>query len=256
MRPSRVLKKLRAGKIASCVKLNLADARAAEIAGLCGVDCIWLDQEHAGLDQRDLENQIRAAKIHDADTMVRVARGCYSDLIRPLEMDAAGIMVPHVMSYNDARNVVWQTRFHPVGRRPFDGGNADGAYSMIPPLDYMRQANRERFVIVQIEDPEPMQDLDRIANIEGIDMLFFGPADFSQGIGDPNNFANPRIVEARRQIAKTARRYHKFAGTVASFESLAETVSMGYQFVNIGSDVIALGDLFQSVASAFAEIRI
>jgi 4-hydroxy-2-oxoheptanedioate aldolase len=255
MRPSRVLKKLRAGKVAGCVKLNLADPRVAEIAALCGVDCVWLDQEHIGIDHRDLENQIRAAKIHDVDAMVRVSRGSYSDLIRPLEMDAAGIMVPHMMSLDDARRVVWQTRFHPVGRRPVDGGNADGAYCMISPQEYFFQANRERFVIVQIEDPEPMQDLEQIAQVEGIDMLFFGPADFSQGIGDPNNFGNPRIAETRRQIAEVALRYGKFAGTVASFETLAETVAMGYRFVNVGADVIALGELFRRVTQAFAEIE-
>jgi 4-hydroxy-2-oxoheptanedioate aldolase len=255
MRPSRVLKKMRAGKVASCVKLNIADPRVAEIAALCGVDCIWLDQEHIGIDHRDVEGQIRAAKVHDVDTMVRVARGSYSDLIRPLEMDAAGIMVPHLMSLADARQVVWQTRFHPIGRRPVDGGNADGAYCMIPPQDYFSQANRERFVIVQIEDPEPLQDLEQIAQVDGIDMIFFGPADFSQGIGDPNNFGNPRIAETRRRIAEVARSHGKFAGTVASFATLAETVALGYQFVSVGADVLAIGDLCRRIAQAFTEIR-
>jgi len=186
--------------------------------------------------------------------MVRVQRGSYSDLIRPLEMDAAGIMVPHLMGLDDARRVVWQTRFHPVGRRPVDGGNADGAYTMVSPQDYFRDANRERFVIVQIEDPEPLPDLEQIAQVDGIDMLFFGPADFSQGIGDPNNFDNPRIAETRRLIAETARRHGKFAGTVASVDSLPATIAQGYQFVNVGADVIALGELFRRVAKAFADV--
>jgi 4-hydroxy-2-oxoheptanedioate aldolase len=256
MRSSRVLRKLRAGEVASCVKLNLADPRTAEIAALCGVDCVWLDHEHVPNDRSVTENQIRAAKIHDVDAMVRVSRGSYSDLIHPLEMDASGIMVPHLMSLEDARRVVWQTRFHPIGRRPVDGGNADGAYCMISPQDYFQQANRERFVIVQIEDPEPMPDLEQIAQVEGIDMLFFGPADFSQGIGDPNNFDNPRISDTRRQIAEVARRHGKFAGTVASCETLAATVALGYRFVSVGADVVALGELFQRVAKTFAEISV
>jgi 4-hydroxy-2-oxoheptanedioate aldolase len=255
MRPSRVLRKLRAGKVVSCTKLNLSDPRVAEIAALCGVDCIWLDQEHIASDHGDLENQIRAAKIHDVDTMVRVQRGTYSDLIRPLEMDATGIMVPHLMGLEDARRVVWQTRFHPIGRRPVDGGNADGAYTLVSPQDYFRDANRERFVIVQIEDPEPLADLEQIAQVEGIDMLFFGPADFSQGIGDPNNFDNPRIAETRRLIADVARRHGKFAGTVASVDSLPATVALGYQFINVGADVIALAELFRRVAEAFADLK-
>jgi 4-hydroxy-2-oxoheptanedioate aldolase len=254
MRPSRVLRKLRAGQVASCVKLNLADPAAAEIAAMSGVDCIWLDQEHIPSDQSALANQVRAAKIYDVDALVRVKRGSYSDLVHPLEMDASGIMVPHLMSLDDARQVVWQTRFHPTGRRPVDGGNADGAYTLISPQDYFRDANQERFVIVQIEDPEPLADLEQIAQVEGIDMLFFGPADFSQGIGDPNNFANPRIDKTRRLVAETARRHGKFAGTVASIDSLAATVKLGYQFVNVGADVIALCDLFGRVAKAFAEL--
>jgi len=114
MRPSRTLAKLRAGGIASCFKLNLADARAAEIAALAGFDCLWTDREHVPNDLSVVEACIWAAKAHDTDVIVRVSRGGYSDYIRPLELDAAGIMVPHVMSLADAQNVVRMTRFHPV----------------------------------------------------------------------------------------------------------------------------------------------
>jgi 4-hydroxy-2-oxoheptanedioate aldolase len=255
MRSSRVLRKLRAGEVASCVKLNLSDPAVAEIAALCGLDCVWLDQEHIANDHGNLANQIRAAKIHDVDTIVRVSRGSYSDLIRPLEMDAAGIMVPHLMSLEDARRVVWQTRFHPVGRRPLDGGNADAAYTLVPAQDYFRDANRERFVVVQIEDPEPVPELEQIAQLDGIDVLFFGPADFSQGIGDPNNFANPEIERTRRLIAEAAKRHGKFAGTVASCETLAATVALGYRFISVGADVVGLGDMFRRIAKAFADLQ-
>ena len=187
MRKSKVLEKLRSGKVASCVKLNLLDPRVTEIASMIGFDSVWIDMEHVPTDWGTVENHIRAAKMYDTDVMVRVARGSYSDYIRPLELDAAGIMVPHVMSYKEARFIVRTTRFHPVGRRPLDGGNADGAFCMIETADYIEQANRERFVCVQIEDPEPLNDLEKIAAIEGIDILFFGPADFSQGIGAPGD---------------------------------------------------------------------
>lgn len=255
MRPSRVLRKMRAGGVACSVKLNLADARAAEIAALCGVDCVWLCREHVTNDLRDIENQIRAAKAYDVDAVVRVPRGSYSDLIHPLEMDAAGIMVPHVMSLDDARRVVWQTRFHPIGRRPLDGGNADGAYCLIPTAEYMEQANRERFVIVQVEDPEVLPDLGQIAQLDGIDMIFFGPGDFSQGIGDPANFDNPKIAETRRLVAETARRHGKFAGTVASLDTLQATIALGYQFVNVGADVVTLAQTFGRIAKAFADLE-
>lgn len=240
MRPSRVLRKLRAGEIVRCFKSNLADARVTEIVAQSGFDCIWLDMEHVPNDWAAIEAGVWAARGYDMDVMVRVARGGYSDYIRPLELDATGIMVPHIMNLADARQVARMTRFHPVGRRPADGGNADGAYCRIPFKEYIRQANAQRFIVVQIEDPEPLDDLEEIAAVPGIDMLFFGPGDFSQGIGAPGDFNHPRLLETRRRVAAAARAHGKFAGTVGGPATFQELADMGYQFINIGADVIAL----------------
>ncbi len=251
MRPSRVLAQLRAGRLATCFKLNLGDARAVEIAALVGFDCIWLDMEHVPNDFSTIEKGIWAAKSRDVDVMVRVSRGGYSDYIRPLEMDAAGIMVPHLMSLADARQVARITRFHPIGRRPADGGNADGAYCGIELTEYFRQANEQRFVVVQIEDPEPLDELEEIAAVPGIDMLFFGPGDFSQGIGAPGQWDHPRLTAARQQVVEAARRHGKYAGTVGAPSNLQALYDQGYRFVSMGADVIALSRHCQEIKAAF-----
>ena len=249
MRESKVLRKLRAGKVATSIKLNMADPRVAEIAAMCGFDCIWVDMEHVPNDFCTIENVIRAAKNYDTDVITRVAKGCYSDYIRPFEADSTGIMVPHVMSLKEAKEIVYYTKFHPIGRRPIDGGNADGKYCILPGNDYMRMANEQRFVIIQIEDPEPMAELEEICSLPGIDMIFFGPADFSQGLGIPNDFTNEKITEARRLIAKTARKYGKFAGTVGSMQNQDDLIAMGYQFINLGSAVRALSGYFSNITA-------
>ena len=255
VRPSVVLNKLRSGGTASCIKLNTQDPRIAEIASLCGFDCVWTDMEHVANNYSVIENQINASKAHNADCLVRVARGSYSDHVRPLELDASGIMVPHVMNLEDAKRVVWMTRFHPQGRRALDGGNADGAYCMLDAKDYMAQANRERFLMIQIEDPEPMADLDAICALDGIDIVFFGPADFSQGIGDPANFSNPKLLEARRLVAETAVKHGKYAGTVGSPANLKELYDMGYRFISAGADVVGLVNYFRETVSAFKAFK-
>ena len=251
MRPSKILKKLRSGQLASCVKINLADPRVTEIASMCGIDCLWLDMEHVPSDWSVIENQIRSAKVYDVDTLVRVARGSYSDYIRPLEIDATGIMVPHVMSLKDAKQVVWQTRFHPLGRRPIDGGNVDGAYCMIDYPEYIKTANEQRFVIVQIEDPEPLDELEEIAKLEGIDMLFFGPGDFSQGIGCPGQWDNPLIEQTRKRIAEVANANGKVAATVGSPANIGKLIDMGYRFISMGADVVALTAYFRQMVAEF-----
>jgi len=253
MRPSRVLASYRAGQVVSCFKTNLADARAVEIAAMLGFDCVWTCVEHVGNDWSAVEQAIWAAKGHDTDLMVRVGRGSYSDHVRALEMDASGILVPHVMSLQDAEWVVRMTRFHPIGRRPVDGGNADGAYCNLAMLDYMQQANAQRFVALQIEDPEPLSDLEAIADLEGVDMLFFGPSDFSQGIGAPGQSDHPTLVDARRRVAQVCEKYGKMAGTVASPENVRQMVDLGYRFINIGADVLALSQYCKDMLAILAE---
>ena len=249
MRPSRVLRKLRAGETALAVKLNLADSRVADMAAsLSGVDCLWTDMEHVPNDWSVIERQIWAAKSHDVDVLVRVPRGSYSDLIRPLEMDASGIMVPHVMSLADAKQIVRQTKFHPIGLRPLDGGNADGQYCQLPLNEYMSMANEQRFNVLQIEDPEPLAELEEIIALPGLDMIFFGPGDFSQAIGAPGQWDHPLLVQTRRDIAALARKHGKFAGTVGGLDGLPQLTEMGYSFVSIGADVVGLGAYWTDIA--------
>jgi len=183
--------------------------------------------------------------------MVRVARGGYSDYVRPLELDAAGIMVPHIMCAEDAKKVVKMTRFHPLGRRPLDGGNADGAYCNIDVKDYVRDANSKRFVTVQIEDPEPLDELEKIASVDGIDMLFFGPGDFSHGIGAPGNWDDPRIAETRKRVAEAALNAGKFAGTTGGPDNIEEFEKEGYRFISLGADVLGLSQYFSDIVSKF-----
>ena len=253
-RRSRVLDLIRAGKKALSYKSNLTCPRVAEIAGMHGFDALWICQEHVPTDQSTMENYIRAAKAYDMDTIVRVAKGSYSNYILPLEADASAIMVPHLMSLDEAEYISRITKYKPVGRRPLDGGNADGMFCQIDCVEYMRFVNENRMVIVQIEDPEPLSELDKICQVPGIDMIFFGPGDFSHSIGDPCNFANPEIARVRKLVVDTAHKHGKFAGTVAS-PSLKECFAMGYDFVSGGADVVAIGQSCRKVLEAFAEVE-
>ncbi len=252
MRPSRVLKKLRAGEVATCFNVHF-DAQVTDIAGMAGYDCVWIDNEHMAQDWSSIQMHIWAAKSHDMDVMTRVSRGSYNDIVKPMELDSAGILVPHVMGVEDARSVVKMTRFHPIGRRPIDGGNADAGYATIGFDDYLPQANEQRFLGVQIEDPEPLDELDEIASLDGIDMLFFGPGDFSHGIGAPGQWNHPKLIEARRRVAEVAVKHGKFAGTPGSLDNFDELMDMGYRFIVVGADVIGVGDYIRKLVDGITK---
>ncbi len=241
-RSSRVLRRLRAGEMPSVLKINLSDPRVAEIAGLCGVDAVWLCTEHVPNDWVGLEHQIRAARIHNVDTLVRVGRGSYSDYIRPLEADATGIIVPHVANADEARQIVEWVRFHPVGKRALDGGNIDGQFCLLPLEEYLRHSNSERIVVLQIESPEALEHVEAIAAVPGFDLLLFGPGDFSHRIGKPGQLNDPQVVAARKRVAAAARAHGKYAMTAGLIAPFPDLVAEGYRLFGIGADVVGLAN--------------
>ena len=251
MRPSRVLRTIREGKVARVLKLNTNDAKVAEIFAQSQVDAIWACQEHVSGTTESIENQIRAAKLYDVDTIVRVARGSYSDYVRAYEMDATALMVPHVMNADDARRVRDMTKFAPLGKRALDGGNNDAQFTRVGLADYLEQANRERFACYQIEDPEAVDHLEAIAGMEGVDCLFFGPGDYSLAIGVPGQLQHPDIRSVRERIAEIARRHGKIAATVCGRDQIRSYADMGYNMLSVGADVVALAVYADEAMAAF-----
>jgi len=244
-RPSRILKLLRENQLPTVLKVNFSEPRVIEIAGLCGIDAVWLCTEHVPNDWIGLENQIRAARVHNIDTLVRVGRGSYSDYIRPIEAGATGIIVPHVASVAEARQIVEWARFHPLGKRALDGGNIDGEFCLIPMDEYIRHSNTERIVILQIESPEALENVEQIAAVPGFDGVLFGPGDFSHRLGKPGQLDDPVVVAARRRIAAACRAHGKFAMTPGLIAPLDQLVAEGYRVINIGADVVGMSGYVQ-----------
>jgi 4-hydroxy-2-oxoheptanedioate aldolase len=244
-RPGRMLEKLRSGQPAYMSKMNLRCPETVQVIASAGFDGVWICREHTPSTLAEIRQLVMACRAFGLDSIVRVPRGSYSDLVHPLEMDADAIMVPHVMDPDDARAVIRQTKFQPIGLRPVDGGNPDGDFCEIPPAEYAELANRNRMVILQIEDPSAVESVDEIAAIEGVDMLFYGPGDYSHALGIIGQMDDPRIDQARRKVAEACAKAGVFAGTVASLQNYKEYLDMGYQFMNLGADVRALVDYYK-----------
>jgi 4-hydroxy-2-oxoheptanedioate aldolase len=251
LRQSRLLRELRAGKTPTCFKLNLGDPRILELCGLSGASSVWICNEHVANDWVNLENQVRAAKLYDVDTIVRVEKGSYSDYVKPFESDATAIMVPHVKTAEEARHIVEMTRFYPLGRRPVDGGNVDGRYCQIPTAEYMTHSNSERLIILQIESPEGLEHVEAIAAVPGYDMLLFGPGDFSHLIGKAGQIGAPEVVAARKRVGAAARKHGKFAMAPGMMAPRKVLESEGYGVFTLGADVLGLGEYFKAQLTTF-----
>lgn len=245
LRASRIKRLLAEGKFPATIKCNLSDPRATEIAGACGFDGVWLCNEHVPTDWSMLEHIIRAARLYDMDALVRVSKGGYSDYVRPLEAGATGIIVPHVESAEEAANIVAMARFHPLGKRALDGGNTDGLYCLVPQDEYLANSNTEKLIILQIESPEGLAQVEKIAAVPGFDGLMFGPGDFSHRLGKAGQLTAPEVAAARQHVNNLARAHGKFAMTAGLIAPFPQLVAEGVKVFNIGADVIGLQTYFQ-----------
>ncbi len=251
LRSSRLLRELRSGQSPTSFKLNLSDPRIIELCGLAGYSAVWICNEHVGNDWFNIENQVRAAKLYDMDTIVRVEKGSYSDYVKPFEADATAIMVPHVTTAEEARHIVEMTRFHPLGRRAMDGGNPDGVYCQISVADYIAHTNSERVLIFQIESPEALANVEKIAAVPGFNFLLFGPGDFSHLLGKPGQINDPEVLAARKRVAAAARANGKHCMCPGMLAPRAVLEEEGYDAFNLGSDVVGIGQYAKKRLAVF-----
>lgn len=258
MTKSRVLSKLRAGELVRIFAVTrVVDPWLAEVAGKVGFDLVWLDMEHRafGYDVIDpLSLACRAARV---DLMVRILKTGYSAPMRVLEFGANGIMVPHCRSADEARQWVEWCRFPPLGKRGFDGSGADADFMLANPFEYLRQANEETFLVLQIEDREAIECIDEIAAVPGVDVLFVGPGDLSLSYGAPFQLDHPTMQRALDRVAKAVAKAGKWWGLATGTPAPASlAVRQGARFLTCGSDHAFLVKGLQNAYEEYRQITV
>jgi 4-hydroxy-2-oxoheptanedioate aldolase len=221
---------------------QLCHPKIVEMVGLQGgYDAVWLDQEHVGLTIEQIEQAARAARASGLDSFVRLAPTDYATVMRPLEAGAGGIMAAQVRSARQAEEIVHWAKFHPRGLRGVNGTGIDGRYGSLPFAEYSRQANAETFVAIQIEHIDAVEDVERIAAVADVDVLFVGPADLSQSMGLPGEWEHSRLWQAYARVAKAAQangiHWAILPGSVTHAERCVE---MGCRMLSLGIDVWAV----------------
>lgn len=256
MRRSKILEKLRAGKSVLLTNISLGPmAMAVEMAGRSGIDGVWIDMEHRPYGQREVAEMIAGARLGDTDAMVRIRKGeGYTSFFRPLEDGAAGIMVPHITTGEEAAWVARNSKFAPIGRRGVENVMQDADVGFANTMEYLAHANRETFVAIQIEDAEALDKLDDIAGTQGFEILFIGPADLSVSLGVPFQFDSPKYREAEAAVRKAAQKHGKWWGRpVADAKIAAAYAEQGARFFNIGGDYGFLRAGFANIRKSFDE---
>lgn len=255
MKKNETLEKLRQGKVVMLAcPTPYPSPKLIEMIGLIGFDGVWIDMEHQDYNYDQLFAMGLACRATGMDPLVRMRKGPYWTYFRCLEAGANGIMVPHVCSAEETREVVRNSRFHPLGKRGMDGVEAASSYGMEPMGNYMISANEETLVSVQIEDREGVEAIDEILSVEGLDGIMVGPGDLTQSYEIPTQGNHPLIVQAVDRIAEACHRYGKWWGLpVASPEAAKPYYEKGARFFVCGAAIVILQQGFSSIWKEFTD---
>jgi len=258
MRRSRVLEKLRSNDWVLITSTSFTSSPCVtELAGSVGFDCLWVDMEHRAYDYNTVFGLIQGARAANTDCVIRVRKESYADYFRVLEDGAAGVMVPHCKSAEEARFIVRNCKYSPLGMRGIDGAGVDSDYGMASLAEHRSHANRETFVVTQIEDREAVDCIDEIASVEGVDVFFIGIVDLSQSYGVTGDFKHPMILEAIKKVSEASQRYEKWWGLpVRTPEEAQEYLDMGARFLSASSDRAILVNGFRKIKQDFSVLRI
>lgn len=224
---------------------------AMEVTAAAGVDFICIDWEHAQISRERIEDLVRAADIHRVPAMVRVPGHAPESIAAALDAGAAGILVPRVSTADQVRAAVQATRYPPIGSRGVGPGRAAGYGYRIP--DYLASANENLLLAIQVETAEGLANIEAIAAVDGVDVIFIGPGDLSVSIDAMGPAGAERLNAAIRTIADATTRAGRTAGIFRpSPDDIATWHAFGVSFFILASDTMFLG---ASVATAMKAAR-
>lgn len=236
-RRSKLLAKIRSGGVARICSTGTCIPFLPHLAAHAGFDAVWVCAEHRPWDARQTEMMLLQHRLADIDCVWRPPTTERALLSRLLEDGATGLMIPMVNTAEAARQLVRATKFPPLGDRGLDGAGVDAGFWVNRDPDYINLANTETALIVQIESPEGIQNVEEIAAVPGVDVVFLGPGDLSLRLNCQPSIQDPVLRPAVEKLAAACRQHGKPWGfPVGTAEDARIAVSLGCQFLNYGSD--------------------
>jgi len=232
--------------------LDLASPTSAEACAAAGYDWLLIDLEHGAATEADLLGLLHAVEVRGASALVRPQSGERLRIGRALDMGAAGIMVPRLDSAEEAREAVTFLRYPPDGVRGV-AIRVRGAGLGTLGHGQIRTRNDQILGIVQIESLGALKEAEAIAAIDGVDVLFVGPADLTHALRVPGQFQDPSYLAALDAVVAACRAHGKAAGILVYDSALVpRLLEIGFTFVGIGADGALVAD---GAARSLAAVR-
>lgn len=236
--------------------VNLGSAASAEVVARAGYDWTVVDLEHGAGTEAELLGQLLAIQATPTAAVVRVVSAERMRVGRLLDLGADGLMIPRLETPEEVVDTVSWMRYPPAGIRGVAAGTRGAGYGTILHPE-IRTLNERILGVFQVESPAAVAAAAEIAAIDGVDVLFVGPADLSHSMGIPGAFEDPAFLAALDRVVAAASAHGKGAGILLRDASEVPAYrARGYSFIGIGSDLgLVMSGARSQLAAARAAIR-
>jgi 2-keto-3-deoxy-L-rhamnonate aldolase RhmA len=233
--------------------VTFADPYSVELMADAGFDWLLIDTEHIPISREVLRTILIAMKGSISAPIVRLPSNSLDHFQTALDLGAQGVVVPMISSREDADQAVRCCRYPPLGARGFAPVRASRYFQDLDA--YASQANDQISLIVQIETPEAVANIDRILETESVNGIFIGPSDLASFMGLPAQTGHPDVVQVVDRLIKSAHAHSMPFGlpTWATEECLSY-VQRGGQLLTLGSDLHYLASSVRSNLSGMRKL--
>ena len=228
MRMADIRQKLDRNEAVSIVGGHYSNSDLIDFLGQFGFDAFWIECEHGPVTWERIADMSRACDLWNMACIVRIPQGDPSIITRTLDQGAQGIIVPHVKSAAQARQIAEAARFAPLGKR----GVYSGCRRSYGVQDYFRRANDETLVAILIEDVEALEDLDNILAVPNIDVFSVAPNDLAQSMGHLGNWEHPEVESAIEEAFRKIQAAGRTAGFIVN-ENLDYYYDLGVRWFHV-----------------------
>jgi 2-keto-3-deoxy-L-rhamnonate aldolase RhmA len=220
-----------------------------------GADFVLIDMEHTGFTLDYIANMMLWFRATPIAPFVRVPPGMYNWIPRVLDVGALGIMYSDVRTPEQAKMIVDAAKYPPMGKRGVALRTANTDFKPVNPVEFLKYANENTTVFCMIESQEGLDNLEAITATPGVDGIWVGHFDLSMDMGIIAQFQHPRMVEALKLIAATARKHGKVAVMQpANLAQAKEWLDMGYNVMSCGADFVFYVDTLKKYISDVREL--
>jgi len=208
-----------------------------------GFDFVFIDMEHSTYSIETAGDMITAAKSSNLFTIVRTPGLSRLALQHFLDAGADGLLVPQVETVEEVRQIVRWAKYHPMGERGMALRRGHSNFAPVKAAEYVKHANEETMVVIQIESVAAIEDIDNMVSVPGVDAAFIGPADLSQSYGMPGQSEAPVIIEGLMRFIDACNRHGVAPGIhVYNMEKAKWWMDKGMRLIAYGNDISMIVD--------------